>query len=111
MRSSILLALLLAACGGDGISRTVGARCDVTADCDDRCLGPSGDFPQGFCSVDCSSNDDCPSDTDCVDREGGVCLFVCATDGDCGFLGPGWFCKDDNLRGSPDVRTSVCRGD
>lgn len=110
MRIAVLLALL-AGCGDDEVSRTLGARCDRPADCADRCLGPSGDYPDGFCSVDCASSGDCPRDGECVDREGGVCLFACRGDVDCEFLGPGWTCKEDDLRADPARKVMVCRGD
>ena len=102
---------LLAACGGSDVSRELGAECDVTSDCDARCLAPSTEFPAGFCTRDCSTNRDCPDDSECVDRQGGVCLFSCGDDGDCMFLGPGWICHDDKLRENPDIKTGVCRGD
>lgn len=111
MRSWILVALCLAACGHDDVDRFVGARCDKVADCEDRCLGPSAEFPDGFCSVDCSNNNDCPANAACVDREGSVCLFQCVNNSDCDFLGPGWSCRDDNLHESPEVKVGVCRGD
>jgi len=112
MRSWLLALVTLAACGGGGdVSRGVGARCDVTADCDDRCLGPSAEFPDGFCSIDCSTSSDCPVDAECVDRQGGVCLFGCVDDTDCEFLGVGWTCQEDALRDNPDTKVTVCRGD
>jgi hypothetical protein len=111
MRATILVGFLLVACGGDGdVSRTLGARCEVTDDCADRCLGPSNDYPDGFCSIDCSTNGDCPSDADCVDREGGVCLFSCRDARDCSFLGPNWTCAEANLRSDQNMKVMICRG-
>lgn len=107
----ILLAFVLVACGGSDVSRLIGARCEATSDCEDRCLAPSGDYPDGFCTVNCSDNRDCPSDTECVDREGGVCLFSCLDDRDCEFLGPAWRCKEADLREDENVKVSICRGD
>src|SRR6185295_2898717 len=109
MRSYALLALLIGACGGDKVDREVGARCEVETDCVDRCLGPNGDYPEGFCSIDCVNNRDCPDDASCVDREGGVCLFNCGDNADCNFLGQGWFCENTKLR-ETDVKVGVCRG-
>ena len=37
-------------------------------------------------------------EADCIDKEGGVCLFVCLDDIDCEFLRPDWICRDENLR-------------
>lgn len=110
MRALLLLAFV-AACGESDVSRSLGARCDATDDCADRCLGPSLDYPDGLCSVDCSSSGDCPGDAECVDREGGVCLFACLEPRDCTFLGPGWNCKEDSLRADATRKVLVCRGD
>jgi len=114
MRSAITLGLVMVAmtaCGGEDVSRVLGARCEVTAECEDRCLVPSNDFPDGFCTADCSSIEDCPSSSDCIDKEGGVCLFVCGDDVDCDFLGPRWICNEENLREDPNTKVRVCRGD
>jgi len=109
MRSYALLALfVVAACGHDRVNREVGARCDVQNDCDDRCLGPDGEYPGGFCSIDCTDNRDCPDETVCADREGGVCLFECIDNADCNFLGQGWSCHDTDLK--EGGKTGVCRG-
>jgi hypothetical protein len=108
MRSLVAL-IAIAGCGGADVSREIGARCDRANECDDRCLGPSGDFPDGFCTIDCSDNRDCPDDTACVTREGGVCLIVCLDTTDCEFLGPTWTCHDDKLRENDDP-VSICRG-
>jgi hypothetical protein len=107
MRFALVL-LGLAACGGSDVSRAVGARCDVSADCEDRCLAPSTDYPGGFCTLTCDSDADCPDDSACVSNEGGVCLFLCDGDGSCGFLGAGWTCQ--SLSGRPDGQVMVCRG-
>jgi hypothetical protein len=109
MRMIALIAFLVA-CNPDDVSRTLGARCDRLSECDDRCLGPSTDFPDGFCSIDCASSGDCPGAAECVDREGGVCLFSCATDAGCSFLGTGWVCRDEALRGDTSKTVKVCRG-
>jgi hypothetical protein len=109
MRIAIAV-VLLAACGEHDISRELGARCDRASDCAERCLTPSGDYPNGLCTVDCSDNGDCPSDGVCVEREGGVCLFECQTPSDCEFLGAGWNCKEENLQSDPQRKVLVCRG-
>ena len=102
---------LAAACGDDGVSRAVGARCEAARDCDERCLAPDADYPGGFCTISCESSDDCPSDATCVDTEGGICLFSCVDDPGCTFLGPGWACRERDLRANPDTKVKVCRGD
>lgn len=111
MRASILVGVLLVACGDGDVSRTLGARCERVDDCADRCLGPSNDYPDGFCSIDCSSNGDCPSDAACADLEGGVCLFTCRDARDCSFLGPSWTCAEANLRSDQNMKVMICRGD
>ncbi len=90
------------------MSRTVGARCDLAAECDERCLPPGADWPGGFCTVSCDTSDDCPSESSCVASEDGVCLFRCAIDGDCAFLGAGWACAELDLKPTGTVR--ACRG-
>jgi hypothetical protein len=107
---AIALVALLASCGSDGVSRTLGARCERTDDCADRCLTPSNDYPDGFCSVDCGGSSDCPSDAECIDKSGGVCLFGCLDDNDCDFLGPNWICRTENLRADQNRQVKVCLG-
>lgn len=112
MRSAaiaIVGALVVAACQHSDVSREVGARCEVSTECDDRCLAPSADYPGGFCTVACNARGECPIDTTCADHEGGVCLFECGGDPDCTFLGAGWQCKAADLRGG-GIKVMVCRG-
>jgi hypothetical protein len=111
MRSAIIaiVGVLLAACQHSDVSREVGARCNASSECDGRCLGPSSDYPGGFCTLACSDRSECPSDTTCADREGGVCLFACGADPECAFLGPGWKCQAADLRGG-GIKVMVCRG-
>jgi len=104
----VAIACLFAACADAPVSRVVGARCDRSGECDDRCLAPGADYPGGMCTVSCDGNADCPGDTACVADESGVCLFRCSSDGDCGLLGTGWACRDRN--GRPDGTVKVCRG-
>lgn len=101
----------LAGCGGPEVSRQIGARCDTSRECDDRCLPPAADYPGGFCTLVCNTTNDCPGDASCVNREGGVCLFDCAVDADCRFLGTGWTCRDTELRSPQGTQVKVCRGD
>lgn len=104
--------LLIAACGGHdvgGIDDVIGAGCSSDRDCDTRCYIDT-DFPGGFCSVPCTSDNDCPSDTYCMSTNGGMCLFNCGTGGgfDCSRLGPGWTCRDrDRYNGG---KANVCSG-
>lgn len=114
MRNAIIaiiaiLGPLPAACQHSDVSREVGARCDESAECDGRCLPPSADYPGGFCTVACNNRSECPSDTTCADRDGGVCLFACGGDPDCAFLGAGWRCTAEDLRGG-GIKVMVCRG-
>ena len=98
----------LGACANDPISRTVGARCDLASECDERCLAPGGDWPGGFCTVSCDTSDDCPGQASCVADEGGVCLFRCSIDADCNFLGTGWACRELDV--NPTGTVKACRG-
>jgi len=112
MRSAIIAIVgsLLAGCQDSDVSRDVGARCDVAADCAERCLPPSADYPGGFCTLGCADRAACPDGATCADREGGVCLFTCTTDASCSFLGAGWRCASADLRGG-GIKVMVCRGD
>ena len=112
MRSLLLCALLsIAACQDADVSRAVGARCDRSSECEDRCLAPSGDWPGGFCTLDCDRDDDCPADTACIREDnGGVCAYLCETDPGCAFLGGGYGCKDRDAIVEGDPKVLVCRG-
>lgn len=112
MRSAVIaiIAAMLFACQGDtAVTREVGARCDLSSECDERCLTPSATYPDGFCSISCNSRDECPDTTTCADRDGGVCLFECDENTDCNFLGVGWRCEAAPLRGGTTT-VMVCRG-
>ena len=91
---------LLVGCGDDGVAvgndgTLVGASCQSTADCDERCLS-GGDFPQGTCTASCSTDDDCPGGTFCIEDEGGVCLLGCDLPSDCR---GGYTCKGKSNQG------------
>jgi hypothetical protein len=101
--------MLVGGCGGEAVSRAVGARCDLDRECDERCLAPGADYPGGFCTVSCDTTPDCPGDAVCADLEGGVCLFNCVGDADCGFLGTAWTCQVVDRRPGPGT-VKVCRG-
>ena len=110
MRSLFVIAVLGAvACSDSDVSREVGARCDDNSECDDVCLGPHPNWPDGFCSLSCDSDDDCPADTACIEDEGGVCVFRCTSDTGCAFLGADWTCQVRNAN-PPDNTVMVCRG-
>ena len=102
-----VLVIAVAGCGGSDVSRTLGARCDEQTECDDRCLAGEP-FPGGFCSVDCDVSGDCPGGTECVELEGGVCLFDCVEPADCAFLGIGWTCAPSPAAEGGEVM--VCIG-
>ncbi len=108
----VAFAIALAGCSIESpVSRTLGARCDTADECDDRCLRvPAASFPGGFCSVSCEVNDDCRTDASCLDLEGGVCLFDCADDLECMFLGEGWRCVELPLREDATRRKKACLG-
>jgi hypothetical protein len=107
----IALAVVLAGCSPDSdVSRTLGARCDGAADCEDRCLSPSDVFPGGFCTVSCVRSSECPDGASCVADETGFCLFDCADDRGCAFLGDGWRCRQLPLREDSSRMVPVCSG-
>jgi len=111
MRAVVVAIMLLGACAdGGGVSREIGARCEFARECDDRCLTPTADYPDGLCTLDCQSDRECPDDARCVDKEGGVCLFSCNFTADCTFLGPSWDCKELNGRQDMTAKVKVCIG-
>jgi hypothetical protein len=85
-RALLLGLFLLASCGSSvGIEgEYVGGACAADAECDadSRCL-TKDDFPGGTCSVVCTKHEDCPDDTRCIEKEGGICLLTCELPGDC----------------------------
>jgi hypothetical protein len=91
------LSLSLTACthdvGNEG--SLVGGSCDGDGDCQEECL-KGGDFPRGTCSVSCRDDADCPAETDCVDKSGGVCLLSCTSRSDCR---EGYTCKGEKNKG------------
>ena len=110
--SSLLLLTLgaVGGCGGHGsgdIDEVIGESCVNDRDCDTRCY-IDGEFPGGICSLPCQSDNDCPSDTFCMKKADGVCLFACP-DFDCGRLGAGWTCRDKERENGGQI--SVCIGD
>jgi len=109
-RAIAVIAVLLAGCQSSDVSRDLGARCTTARECDDRCLTASASYPDGFCTVNCSTGDECPSDAACVADEGGACMFTCREDRDCEFLGAAWRCHDSALRGQPETKVKTCRG-
>ena len=54
-----IIAIALAGCQSSDVSRELGARCDSSSECDDRCLTPSADWPEGFCTIRCETDVDC----------------------------------------------------
>ncbi len=113
MRTALVAMIALfgaAGCQSEDVSRELGARCATSRDCDDRCLPPGQDYPDGFCTLTCNTTNECPMSASCAEREGGVCLFDCAVDADCAFLGAAWTCKDTDARGA-EGNLKVCRGD
>src|SRR5258708_25790976 len=97
----------LGACQSLDVSRDVGARCDVNADCNQLCLTQDGGWPGGMCTLLCDGDANCPSNAACiVDQNNGVCAFRCTTDADCAFLNGGYTCKPID-RHNPDTGQTV----
>ncbi len=105
----VIALILLAACQSSDVSRDVGARCDTNADCNSKCEVPSADWPDGFCTVLCDSNANCPENTVCIEEDGGICAYTCAADPDCTFLGA-YSCKQRDSHGA-GAKVNACRGD
>lgn len=107
------MVLVIAACFGcqnTDVSRSLGARCDLSVECDGKCLPPGANWPGGFCTVACDNNSGCQEDALCVEEAGGVCAFACAETANCAFLGPGYVCKQRDGKGG-GTKVMVCRGD
>ena len=107
MRLVFLLVLVGCSASSD-VSRTLGARCDVRAECEERCLPGGVVFPGGFCTLSCLDQGDCPEGAVCSDENSGVCLFACTEAVDCEFLGAGWDCLSKGLL--PEGEAMVCIG-
>jgi hypothetical protein len=109
MRIAILL-LALAGCQSSEVSRAIGARCDLNADCDEKCLAPDANWPGGFCTLICDTDTKCGDHAVCIQEQGGgLCAFRCAADPDCAFLGAGYTCMAiDGHTGGRKVM--ACRG-
>ncbi|MFO0554393.1 MAG: hypothetical protein U0271_38785 [Polyangiaceae bacterium] len=91
--------------GNDG--EVVGGACETASDCADgsRCV-IDGSFPDGVCTVACSSDADCPEDSVCISTSGGICLLPCDTNDECR---PGYVC-DQKSREGADGDLRVCNG-
>ena len=96
------------ACQSEDVSRRLGARCDTTSDCDQKCLTSSSDWPGGFCTVACTSDSDCGEGNHCISEDGGVCVFACTRTADCSFLGSGYTCTE--VDAIDNSKVTVCRG-
>ena len=101
----IAFALLAFSCSPT--NQTVGGACSDDRDCKDRCLKS---WPGGFCTVDCRDDRDCPSDTVCSDRDGGVCLLLCDDNRWCRDTldDNDYKCDDVRNRDDRDIRDDVC---
>ena len=99
---AVALALLLAGCQSSDVSRELGAECTTDKDCDGVCA-TGGAWPDGMCTLSCSNDMDCPSETACISEMGGICAYRCTVDALCEFLGPAYACKSEG-------QVMVCRG-
>jgi hypothetical protein len=101
---AIAIAMLVAGCESSDVSRDVGARCTANGQCNDECLE---EFPGGFCTTLCDSDDDCVNQTHCIAIDNGVCVFGCGSDPDCTFLGGGYTCQSTDSKGA-GTKDMVC---
>lgn len=87
-----------AACGDEEVGNegvVVGGSCAGNGDCEFRCE-TGGDFPLGTCTRPCLIDDDCPSGSACIDKDGGMCLLSCSVPTDCR---PGYNCEGKTNNG------------
>ncbi|RAL22219.1 hypothetical protein DL240_10220 [Lujinxingia litoralis] len=97
----------LSSCGNFG-GDIVGGECRDDIDCDPGSTCKRGDdYPYGMCVRACDRHEDCPMNTACVDRSGGICLPTCMDRYDCR---EGYVCDDQRNR-SGGGRSYVCMGD
>ena len=105
----LVLSFLFAACHTHDpgqIDTLIGGACTGNNQCDHTCYqGP--DFPNGFCSLPCVSDRDCPADSVCITAQGGMCAYECPPF-DCTRLGAGYTCQDKDHTGGGKV--NVCIG-
>jgi hypothetical protein len=79
-----LFLLFFGACAS-GVGNTgtlVGAACTADAECEQRCE-QGGDYPEGICTSSCDSDETCPAQTHCINKDGGICLLGCELSSDC----------------------------
>lgn len=82
----------------------VGGSCLENSDCEELCL-EGGRYPDGTCSTECNSDEDCPDGTWCIDLDGGVCLLACDQDDDCRSA---YECNGRDRKGTPG-KAQACR--
>ena len=75
--ATVILAALIVSVMASGCGRGFAAPCSDDFDCRNVCVrGP--ELPGGFCSAECETASDCPSDGSCVVLNGDfVCLMTC----------------------------------
>jgi hypothetical protein len=109
MRRLALCVVVLVACGhsNGSIDTTIGATCTANSHCQHTCY-MGGDFPGGFCSSPCTSDNECSGDAVCAANGPGegVCVFACAAF-DCTRLGPQWGCHGVDAYGGGQVMACV----
>lgn len=107
MRIAWIIALAIG-CQSSDVSRSIGARCERNADCDELCLTTG--WPGGFCTISCDTNDECGEGAACVEEGGtGICAFTCSGDPSCTFLNGGYTCMPiDGHTGG--LKVMVCHG-
>jgi hypothetical protein len=106
------LALAFVACQSSDVSRVLGARCTLSSECAQMCLGPSAEWPGGLCTTTCDTDADCSGNAHCIAENGGVCAFACENDGDCAFLDGGYTCMsaDPEDTQNQGLKVMVCEG-
>ncbi len=89
---ALILIVALAACQSSDVSRSLGAECTTSKDCDSECVTGT-DWPDGMCTSPCMTDKDCTDGSVCAPDLGSVCAFICTIDADCEFMGAGWGCR------------------
>ncbi len=108
----IVCAFVLAAACGGGVGpngSVVGSSCTTDRDCLNICRTGDDNFPGGYCTRACASDNDCPGGTACIRRGNNenICAVTCRQASDCTPWGRGFTCANRDRASGGEVL--VCR--
>jgi hypothetical protein len=103
---SVLWFAVLCGCGNGGVGTdgdVVGGPCTESGCAGGSTCLTASMYPDGMCSIECSSQADCPDGTACITEGGGRCVLTCNDASDCR---DGYGCNEKSTPG--DGQASVC---